>query len=140
MSELLIKKVAAELQRSELDVLSDLIEPLTDYQYIAVSSGRKQSAQNMLLMLQSRNHRLYLEVDKFIRTYSRIKEYQPMFGKLQRTFFEPIIPRCHKEIVNLIEQMDIRELSKEDRMPWNFLPLLWNNILPKVLVQRYSIS
>ncbi len=140
LSELLIKKVAAKLQQSELDILSDLIEPLTDYQYIAVSSERKQSAQNMLLILQSKDHRLYLEVNRFIQTYSRIKEYQLMFGKLQRTFFEPIIPRCHKEIVNLIEQMDIRELSTEDRMPWNFLPLLWNNILPTVLAKCYSTS
>ncbi len=138
LTELLIKKVATELQRSELDILSDLIEPLTDYQYVAVSSEREQSARNMLLMLQSKNHQLSLEVRRFIQTYSHIKEYQLMFGELQRTFFSPIIPRCHKKIVDLIEQMDIHKLSTEDRMPWKFLSLLWDNILPAVLTERYS--
>ena len=138
LSELLIKKVAAELQRSELDILSDMIEPLTDYQYIAVSSEREQSAHNMLLVLQSKNHQLSLEVSRFIQTYSHIKEYQLMFGDLQRTFFGPIIPRCHKKIIDLIEQIGIHKLSTEDRMPWNFLPLLRDNILPAVLAKRYS--
>ncbi len=135
LTERLIKEVGVVLHRSELEILSDLIEPLTDYQYKAISSKRKDAAENMLQVLQSSDHQLALKVSKFTQTYSCIKEYQLMFEELHRTFFEPLIPRTHKKIVDLIQQMDIRELSQEDRLPWNFLPLLWDEILPSMLAK-----
>ena len=138
LSEILIRTVAAALQQSELDILSDLIEPLTDYQYKTISSERQQSAQDMLLVLQFRDQELHDEARKFVRIYSGIKEYQLMFNELHGTFFQPLIPRCHQELVGLIEEIGIRELSDDDKMPWNFMPLLWEDILPSVLARNDS--
>ena len=87
-------------------------------------------------MLQSRDQELCLEVRKFVQIYSGIKEYQLVFNELHGTFFQPLIPRCHQELVGLIEGMSVRELSDEDKMPWNFMPLLWEDILPSVLVKE----
>lgn len=140
LSEHLIKKVASELEQSELVILSDLVEPLTDYQYTAISIQREQSAQDMLFRLKSRNQQLYHELNKFIQTYSSIKEYQLMFNELHGTYFQPLIPRCHKKIVDLIELMGIRELSTDDMMPWNLLLLLWDDILPAMLVKECCVS
>lgn len=123
---------------SVAETLTDLIEPLTTFQYSEIPSARVEKAKAHHNTILERNGEVGKDLESFLYMYSRAKEHEQMFNKLMTDYFERVIPFARNKICALISEMELPEPDDDDLRPWNFFAFWDDKVLPALLRKKES--
>lgn len=145
-AEKFLNEVSQLAGYDKLDLLCDIIEPLTEFKYYKyvpadVLSNAHSELKVVKTDLQSKNRSdLADKLSIFISDYSRLKYWNLEYKRVSNDNLGPTLRCVKKEILQVINNFDPCEAICWESAPWDYLPLLSERTIPKVLKRNYEID
>jgi hypothetical protein len=130
----LLASVSAGADVSVLDLLQNVLDPLTEYRYVPATQAETAAARSAFAHIQDRlvavgRGDVAAALARFVPFYSAVKRWQVVFKDVSRQHFQRVIPPLRADLLSAAEELGIKVL---DPAPWALLTLIDERLLPAV--------
>lgn len=145
-TEKFLNEVSQLTGYNKLDLLCDIIEPLTEFKYYEyVPEDVLSNAHSELKVVKTNLQRkkrsdLAHKLSIFISDYSRLKYWNLEYKRVSNDSLGPTLRSVKKEILEVINNYDPCEAICWESAPWDYLPSLSERTIPKVLKKNYGLD
>jgi hypothetical protein len=132
--EALLASVASSAEIDILDLLQNVLDPLTEYRYVPATEAETQAARSALQQIQDKlalagRRDVAATLARFVPFYSSVKRWQVVFKDLSKQSFQRVIPPLRAELLSAARELGV---EVPDPAPWALLTFIDERLLPAV--------
>ena len=135
----LLTELSKRVEVPVVELMFDVVEPQTGYQYLPVAAERKARSDALIASLSERlgpSGREFMDTfHRFIHIYSQSKCWNLVFKKCHAKRLDIVFPAYHNRLAAACTQLGF-PVSGDTWLPWNLLPHIEQTILPQLFRNR----